>query len=393
MTTTIHDLPKELVQEILIYHCDPLEVGSLSQCSKFFYELISEDRHLWRELYLAQGLDDPEKCVSLIGRPRLEPFDWKEELQAIIRARTILGDVSLCKPHERCGVLKTLLKLVSWVPPLRYPEDKENTSMNLLWVVAVTRGGNFVDSKKIPWEQEQEEKQLRARLHTMLGVVPGDLAKDVILWAREMVYRMDNYTWGNEFGPFRGDGEGRVVVDWVHLKAVHHTISMRLIPPISEEEADFEMLIYPLSAPSTQAVIPESVVDLDLDKVEDWAGVGGVWMLSFCFVDHRLLIRYNESEPGDNTFITDPNFRELFRTLEVKLHVTRTVPDKKHPGRPQIYFVGVMAAPSTSIMNGYVKLTDDDQIRWHFVCGESGNAIWRCGSVSSPGNMELTLLI
>lgn len=221
----------------------------------------------------------------------MEPFDWKEELQAIIRARTILGDVSLCKPHERCGVLKTLLRLVSWVPPLRYPEDKENTSMNLLWVVAVTRGGNFVDSKKIPWEQEQEEKRLRARLHTMLGVVPGDLAKDVILWAREMVYRMDNYTWGNEFGPFRGDGEGRVVVDWVHLKAVHHTISMRLIPPISEEEADFEMLIYPLSAPNTQAVIPESVVDLDLDKVEDWAGVGGVWMLSFCFVDHRLLIR------------------------------------------------------------------------------------------------------
>ncbi|THU90983.1 hypothetical protein K435DRAFT_675057, partial [Dendrothele bispora CBS 962.96] len=360
---------------------DPIEIGSLAQCSRYLSTLIA-DQHLWRELYLSQPLDDPTKCVSPMGRPHPEPFDWKGELQTITRARTVLEDISLCKPHERCGVLQTLLRLVSWVPPLRYPSDDDNVSLNILWVSAFTRRGNFIDSRSIPWEQSDEEKQLRAKLHTMLGLIPSDLDKEVVMGSRAFVYTMRNYNWANEFGPFNGNG----TVNWVHVKAIHHAISMHLIPPIPEG-TDFEMLLYPLSAPHTQVVLPEGV---DLDKVEDWAGVGGIWYLSFCFVDHRQLIRYNQSGLGpqgllDNAHISDPDFREIYRTLEVKVHVARTAPDKKHPGRPQIYFVGVMAAPSTSIMNGYVKMMDDGQIRWHFVCGESGNAIWSCEGVQIGG--------
>ncbi|KAF5340129.1 hypothetical protein D9758_013144 [Tetrapyrgos nigripes] len=345
-----------------------------------FFSTLTNDQHLWRELWSAQPFDDPLTCVSPIGRRRTDPFDWKGELQIIIRARTILENISLCKPHERCTTLQTLLNLASWVPPLKTQSDNDNVSQNILWVFALTRGGNFIDHRRIPWEQDEEERQLRAKLHTILGILPMDLENEAIIQARAVVYSMRNYTWANEFGPFKADGR----VNWEHVKAIHHTISMHLLPPI--EDMDFLMLLYPLSAPRSQIVIPQGV---DLDQEDDWAGVEGYWNVSFCFCDHHLLIRYNSSAappaPLDNMYISDPLFREVFRTLEVKLHVTRVVPDSKHPGRPQIYFVGVMSHPSTSIMNGYVKMTDDGHVRWHFVSGESGNAIWSCEGVQVGG--------
>ncbi|KAJ3781041.1 hypothetical protein GGU10DRAFT_123270, partial [Lentinula aff. detonsa] len=112
MSTTFHDLPTEIIEEILIL-CDPIEVGMISCCSRLFYNLIYNSRgdssqHLWRALYLAQPFDDPTRCVSHHGRPRVGEFNWKSELQAIIRARTVLKDVSICKPYERIQVLKTL---------------------------------------------------------------------------------------------------------------------------------------------------------------------------------------------------------------------------------------------------------------------------------------------
>ncbi|EEB95398.1 hypothetical protein MPER_05637 [Moniliophthora perniciosa FA553] len=78
----IHDLPPEIIDDIL-FNTDPLEVAAISQCSRYFYTHIyhAPDRHLWRGLYLEQQLDDPEKCVSPLGNPRIGPFDWKGQLQ------------------------------------------------------------------------------------------------------------------------------------------------------------------------------------------------------------------------------------------------------------------------------------------------------------------------
>ena len=63
----------------------------------------------------------------------------------------------------------------------------------------------------------------------------------------------------------------------------------------------------------------------------------------------------------------DPEFREVFRSLDVNLHLTRTEPDSAHPTTPILYFSGEMKAPSTSTMTGRVKMTVDNQIQWHFV--------------------------
>lgn len=76
-------------------------------------------------------------------------------------------------------------------------------------------------------------------------------------------------------------------------------------------------------------------------------------------------------EPGPfrESLLTGPGFQEMFRSMKVNLQVTNVMEDQNHPGRPRIYFLGAVAdpSPSTSTINGYVCMTDDDQIRWHFV--------------------------
>ena len=57
----------------------------------------------------------------------------------------------------------------------------------------------------------------------------------------------------------------------------------------------------------------------------------------------------------------------MFRSLNVKLCVAGTEEDPLHPTRPVIHFFGEMHDPSTSTMTGWVKMTTDRQVRWHFV--------------------------
>ena len=63
----------------------------------------------------------------------------------------------------------------------------------------------------------------------------------------------------------------------------------------------------------------------------------------------------------------DPEFREVFRSLDVNLYLKRTEPDPAHPTMPVLYFFGEMQAPSTSTMTGRVRMSVDNQIQWHFV--------------------------
>ncbi|KAJ4477280.1 hypothetical protein J3R30DRAFT_3657755 [Lentinula aciculospora] len=394
----LYDLPAEIFEEILMV-CDPVEVGMISCCSRLIHNLIYNSRdhsqHLWRALYLAQPFDDPTRCVSQNGRPLVGEFNWKSELQAIIRARTVLEDVSICKPHERIPVLKTLLGMACWVPPLRFYGDVlENLSQNLLWVTAVTRGGVFLDPDKIGLpsddpEAAEEEAQLRARLHTVIGMTPADYKPASRIAARAYIYNMRHYNWENEFGPFlptstEGSGVGRV--NWVHMKHIHHSMTMHMLE--LAEDAAFEVVIYPLSFPYTQIVIPEG---MNLDQEEDWAGVNGVWIVSFCFIDHSLLLRYNNIHNPQtgryrDSLLTGPDFVEMFRSMKVNLQVTNVKEDPNHPGRPRIYFLGAIVEPSgTSTINGYVCMTDDDQIRWHFVSGEQGQAMWSSEGVQVGG--------
>ncbi|TFK52690.1 hypothetical protein OE88DRAFT_1658096 [Heliocybe sulcata] len=379
-----NDLPPELIEQILL-ECDPLDVASLSQTSHSFYDFVygSPDLHIWRELYLVQPLDDPRICLDHLGFPLLQ-FDWKGELQRIIRARTVVNFVDKCRPHERCEVLQTLLSLIMRVPPSPSVRS-DQLSRNLLWVAALIRGGDIFDHTT--WMPSPEEQQLRAKLHTHYGLTPSDAKSYSKIACRAFVYNMRNYKWDNEFGPFSMDGSGRV--NWLHVRAIHLCMSLHVVD--MPEEEDFVFTIFPMSVPYCQTILP---VGVDLNAEQDWAGIQGEWVVSFCFCDHRELLVYNnfnlsDDDPLDTSVFANPEFVEVFRSITVHMRVLSTEANPDHPHRPRIYFAGEIEAGADHVMNGWVGVTEEGVVRWHFVSGEEGHPIWssegiQIGGVRSP---------
>ncbi|EIW59282.1 uncharacterized protein TRAVEDRAFT_121446 [Trametes versicolor FP-101664 SS1] len=376
------DLPIEVLEQILLV-LDPIDVAQFVQtCSAYRFLLYGgpDNQHLWRELYLRQPFDDLRQCYTPLGRP-LQEIDWRSQLQRVMRARAVLTKDSTCRPEERCDVLQTLIDMVTHIPPVTHPEGIE-PSMNHVWATAMLRGSTLIEHEER--ELSPEEQQLRARLHTYFGLNAHDFEPKKHTASRAFVYAMRNYRYDNDFGPFMMDGSGRV--NWVHLRAVHHVMSMHIVPDM-EEAATAVFNIYPMSMPCTQSIIPNGI---NLDEEQDWAGVEGKWQCSFCFVDHRELLIYNnfnasESEPLQTDIFEDPDFVEVFRSIYVELRILGTEPDPDHPGRPRINFGGSL--DGHAIFVGSVKVTPDDQIRWRFTSGEQGNAIWSSEGVQ-VGNVR-----
>ncbi|KAF9522585.1 hypothetical protein CPB83DRAFT_864245 [Crepidotus variabilis] len=387
------NLPPELIEAILVL-CDPIVVSKVAQTCTTLRSLIyfSPDSMLWRELYLTQDLDDPRICVSHNGILKPTPIDWKKELKKVVRARTVVDDTSLgcLRRGELEDILQTLLGLTTCVRPWTTDEifDLEELSKNLVWVAAKLRKGfldrlverssdSGTDSHAQP-KLTFAERQLAARLHTYFGLTKSDSMHRNIVKARAYVYLLRNYRPESDYGPYHPNG----TVNWEHIRAVHHVVSTHVTD--LDETTEFVYRIYLMSLPFTQVVAPHG---FDFAKEEDWAGVTGLWSVSFCFCDHRELLQFNESSSTtiDATLFEAPDFREVFRSLNVNLVVARTEKDPDHPTRPIIYFYGQMVDPSTPTMTGKIQMTPDNQVRWHFVSGEQGNAIWSSEGIQIGG--------
>jgi len=152
----------------------------------------------------------------------------------------------------------------------------------------------------------------------------------------------------------------------------------------------FEFPVFPMSLPQMQIVIPAVTIDGEEGRENedlDWVGLEGSWLISFCFCDHRDLLKFNEASQTqlDTSMFEDPEFREVFRSLDVELYLKHTEPDPAHPTTPILHFFGEMQGPSSSTMSGRVKMTVDNQVQWHFISGDQGNAIWSCEGVQVGG--------
>ncbi|KAG5653754.1 hypothetical protein H0H81_010841 [Sphagnurus paluster] len=345
-------LPQEIVEDLLLY-LDPIDIARISGCCNLLRLVVynPNDQALWRALYLQQPFDDPRKCVSINGTAR-DHIDWKVSLQRLIRARTVVSSPNLCRPGERLTILETLLELATYVPPLSCANDPHNLSSNLMWVAVTLRGSALLDEAT----SSEEERQLCARLHTYFGLTTADARRDTRVRSRAFVYDIRNYRHETRYGPL--DVHGRV--NWVHMQALHHVVSMHIVD-LQEDDESFPFAIFPMSIPYTQIVIPPGI---NFDTERDWAGVEGTWRVSFCFCDHRELL--NENGNLDFSIFEAQDFGEVFRSLDVNLQIVETEHDPKYPKRPIIHFSGEMPL-STSTMTGTVQMTPDGQVAWNFV--------------------------
>ena len=285
MPVAVALIPQEIFERVLAF-LDPLDVASFSQTSKQHNNLVyhSGDNYLWRALYLAQPFDDPRLALTpRLERTSMESIDWKGSLQAIIRARTLLNNPSKCRPGERETIFRTFISMLRGATAAHSFCEK-TLSKNLIWLVAMLRDGAFLNDGILPSSSSPTEAQLRAYLLVHLGLTPSDARSVNKAAARAFVYDMRNYCFDGQFGPYLPDGSGRV--NWVHIHAIHRAIAMHLVD--LRETEPFVFPLIPISMPYCQSIIP---LGLDLKKVHDWAGIEGLWHCSYCFVDHRELLR------------------------------------------------------------------------------------------------------
>lgn len=88
-------------------------------------------------------------------------------------------------------------------------------------------------------------------------------------------------------------------------------------------------------------------------------------LLPIIIVPSDSNLQLPEDEPLDQTIFEDGELQETFSAVDIFFRVINVEQDPDHPTRPKINYVGEMDGNFSIV--GYVKLTPDDQIRWHFV--------------------------
>ncbi|KAI6014718.1 hypothetical protein BKA83DRAFT_4087848 [Pisolithus microcarpus] len=372
--------------------------------------------------------------VNPASSAELCDIDWQGELQRIIRARTIVRNPHLCRKGEWTEVLRTLLDLATTLPPVPFAES-ECTSRNVAWVLRLLQDGAFLDIESMTDDQDDqasrhmceeaverggrsqgmmtrrrggrdsqtpayqrpyltaEESQMLARLHTWVGLTRRDVTRPEARFAsRAYVYNLRNFGYQNAFAPLMLDGTMRA--DWKCMRALAHAYGMKWIEMEKEEAGDYsdrtmdmdtnnEQYSCPLSLPFCQSVIPPG---MNLDMESDWAGVEGLWYVGYSFFDHREFLIYNYSSqngPLDTSVFEGDNVPEMHASVTMYFRVIGIEPDPDHPTRPRINYAGEHDSEFSVI--GYVKLTPDDQIRWHYVGGNGDQPVWNCDGIGLGG--------
>lgn len=423
----IQDLQPDTIEYILL-QTTPQDIAAFSQTSKVFRDLVyrPQDDRFWREIYLTLlELEDPRTCYQWSLKPtipdvmnkegarRMARVNWMERVQRCSRADLTLRQTNRCRgPQEVKDICRTLLDLIHNAPVFQsdafHPlsseaSEKREISENLLWAPVILSPGTFLDrpgafiskaSTQTPEESRptdtkavaeldfeddvwprmlddpgNETYQLLAKLHTLFGVTSKDIFDPTHrLHSWRYVYDFDNYGFHNRFGPFMVSPKtGLLEINWVHIRAIHHAMSMHVLPgtlpEADEHSAEAQQLtyvIYPLSTPFTQnLVVPsmkvaglgeagldfaEGYLSAGMDKGErekylkknDWAGVEGLWECSFCFVDHRGLLEYNTVRyPSLSISLSSLSQKLIYSFCSAPL-ITMTPTKTHHPPYPAI---------------------------------------------------------
>ena len=278
-TTMIGILPTELVQHILIF-CRPKDVAAFSQTCRQSRALVyeSEDQFLWRELFLAFPFDD--LAYSPNQDPEL-PDDWKSELQARVRAETLVTlsyDEMRTRDHDSISnAFDTLTGVLNSTPADGF--------QNLHWLThTVTRSFVFKDYYRFPrfLSNTQPVHQLIALSWDLWGTrMLGDgLSKRIRNDARYFVYNLSKYSVKSNWGVFCWTGsEGGTPIFTANWEHIRYCVVVLLL-----HGKDFEPPPYCL-----RHAVAYTAPGSHLRANDDWAGVEGMWLRDVCFLDYTTL--------------------------------------------------------------------------------------------------------
>ena len=272
-------LPTELTQHVLIF-CQPRDVAAFSQTCRKSRALVyeSEDQFLWRELFLAVPFNDladsPDEDLRSSG-------DWKSELQARIRAETLVTlsyDDMRSRDHDSISNAFDTFTRVLTSTPLEEPK-------NLRWLASTAaRSFVFNDYNNFPrfLSTTQPLHRLLALSWDLWGLRMSNegLGERILDDARYFVYNLSKYSANSNWGAFCWTGsEGGTPIftaNWEHLK---YCVVILLL-----HGEDVELPPYGLCH-----AVAYSAPDSHLSASDDWAGVEGIWLRDVCFLDYTTL--------------------------------------------------------------------------------------------------------
>jgi hypothetical protein len=286
MADGIGSLPLELVHRILSCGA-PKSAASFSQTSKAAYSAVygPDTQYLWRSLYLAYPLDDP----NIVAKERLdaglqtllrpdESIDWRTRVQRVVSVESYAsGAAEPDLDSDEGWSLATLSLLHSELRPVgKDSRGRSLPSFNAKWIDKTMSSSTFlddcIDDESVPANDKQALSRLRVCLNrTFRRYKSTDLNNaDTVerrTASRAYVYDLQNYGQRTNWGPFRmAQGETHLA-DWVHLEHLLTVIWLNVcewgapFPPRGMESAR------PFSAPDTTF------------SAEDWAGVEGMSVL------------------------------------------------------------------------------------------------------------------
>ncbi|KZT40780.1 hypothetical protein SISSUDRAFT_982912, partial [Sistotremastrum suecicum HHB10207 ss-3] len=402
---TMDELPQELIDQILL-NCDALALSCLSRTSRSYALQVTHPSKafIWKSLFL-QTFDDPRPAMQINLHPRAgDEYDWMASLQKRFRAETIVGSaggLKRVKLTEREELYETLLDIALTAALGGGGGDKIPTGKNIIWLIKLTEPyGQLIFHHQL-WTPSPREVQLRSHLHVLIGLTKIDHTPDMRLNSRSYVYDISHYTPGALYGPFLDPDapipinrppsldsdphNHKILTNWLHLRHIHHVFTLNFIDRVTIPTSP---ITRPLALPFIQA---NSASGLRGRREDDWAGIEGRWQVGFSFCDHRDLIQFNHylvSHQVPNPLI-DPSFSEALRFIKVDLRIlAHGPPHPLFPSRPKIHFEGGLVANGEGFMAsivGWVCMTGDGQIRWHFTSGEQGHVIWSSEGVQIGG--------
>jgi hypothetical protein len=286
------------IQEAIVVQCAVIQPGSLAslaQTGSGLHRLIChpEDQHLWRSIYL-EIFDDPRYALSLHkGTPfEAQTFDWKTQTQCIFRAvfrlrKAEFSDKGIDYYLDE-NATEALLLVAHLARPCHSGVDM-GTSKNEAWLDETLRGVVLPP----PINQAFARLNLLACFLSTLDTVTLPLVAPLPsrLASRAFLYDLANYTKESGYGPWLPDGTMRV--NWRHLWHAVNVFRYNI-----QESSNWNIApgrkftnFRANSAYKGEGALLEK--ENNLHKINDWAGVAGLYTRAICFMDYRDLYTYN----------------------------------------------------------------------------------------------------
>ncbi|GJE87834.1 F-box protein [Phanerochaete sordida] len=420
-------IPQELTENVLKF-CEPRDLARFAATCRPLRDIVynDNDQVVWRVSFLSHPFDDPRQALGCARLTSAE-VDWAGMLQQWLHAESVLlsrstvltavlnednaselGDEDEDKPI-RASLLTLLAAYNSALP------GREGSSANLQWVESVLlRSALFAHESLLPSPSRavpapDSAQQLIAQLQCYLalsnedGQTKASKARLASLRSssRCYVYDLRKYRSETLWGPYTLSANGRLRVNWEHVKHIQNVVLMNL-----RDFPDSWKRVWP--SWGVQSVRPYSAPDAEKRKPWDWAGVEGKWRRVVCFMDYRDLFTFNFSSLNEgplNPRFFDDDFTEAVRLMEVDLKVLDPIdpsspmssPDlptssrpaaaffasgsslfgtsapsargDTHPQYPPIRFEGSSKGvhSGTSKIRGTVQMLRDGTVRWNFI--------------------------